>query len=345
MKKHASSSGYRGILIDFDGVKHGHLIDGVFEETRQEFEDFVITPTFFNAHTHLGDSIAKDPPYLDLKSMVGPGGYKFRVLTFHSVKDLRDALIHEIKIAKKSGTTVFLDFRESGIEGLKVVESIPEVIALGRPQSVEEANKMECIGFAMSSTRDHDAELLFEIRKIAKKRKILFAIHAGELDCEDVEDALKLEPDFIVHMNRCEKFLKSFMDLGIPIVSCIRSNFFFDVLNAKVYRTLASYDNWLLGTDNSMLFLPSMLEEMKFSSIIVKDDFAVFKASINGYRLFGTRLKIRPGYVVFRKDWNLKNSRNIVSTFVRRASQSDVVAVEPSNSVEKFKSNGNSSSC
>ncbi|MFN3384011.1 MAG: amidohydrolase [Archaeoglobaceae archaeon] len=327
MRRRASSSGYRGVFIDYDGIRHGYLVDGVFEESREEFDDFVITPTFFNAHTHLGDSIAKDPPYLELKSMVGPGSYKFRVLSSHLVEDLRKALIHEIDIAKNSGTAVFLDFRESGIEGLRVVEGISEVIALGRPRSVEEAEKMKCFGFAMSSARDHDLELLFEIRKIARKKGILFAIHAGEVDCNDVEIAIELNPDFVVHMNMCEKFLGSFIELEIPIVSCIRSNFFFDVANPRVYRTLANYEKWLLGTDNAMLFNPSMLDEMRFSSIIVKNDFAVFKASINGYRLFGERFGIKHGYIVFKKGWNIKNSKNLISTVVRRASKIDIEAI------------------
>ncbi|MEM0203391.1 MAG: amidohydrolase family protein [Archaeoglobaceae archaeon] len=337
MRRRASSSGYRGVLIDSEGVRHGYLVEGVFEESREEFDDFVITPTFFNAHTHLGDSIAKDPPYLELKSMVGPEGYKFRVLSSSSIEDLRRALIHEIEIARKSGTTVFLDFRESGIDGLRVVEGVSEVIALGRPQSVEEAEKMECAGFAMSSARDHDLELLFEIRKIARKKGVLFAIHAGEVDCGDVEIAVELEPDFVVHMNMCEALLEKFIEAEIPIVSCIRSNFFFDVANPRVYRELSDYEKWLLGTDNAMLFNPSMLEEMHFSSIVVKNDFAVFKASINGYRIFGEKLGVRHGYVVFKKDWELRNSRNLISTIVRRVSESDIEAIVDSNSLTRRK--------
>ncbi|MEM0503367.1 MAG: amidohydrolase family protein [Archaeoglobaceae archaeon] len=333
MKRRASSSGYKGMLIDSEGVKHGYLVEGVFEESREEFDDFVITPTFFNAHTHLGDSIAKDPPYLELKSMVGPEGYKFRVLSSNSAEDLKKALIHEVEIAKKSGTTVFLDFRESGIDGLKIVEGVSGVVALGRPKSVEEAEKMVCKGFAMSSARDHDLEILFGIRKIAKKKGILFAIHAGEVDCEDVEIAVELNPDFVVHMNMCEKFLGSFIEAGIPIVSCIRSNFFFDVANPRVYRKLSDYEKWLLGTDNAMLFNPSMLEEMHFSSIVVKNDFAVFRASINGYKIFGEKLGVKHGYVVFKKDWKLKNSRDLISTIVRRVSESDIEAIVDSNSL------------
>lgn len=323
MRMHANSSGFRGVLVDEDGIRHGVISEGKFEESRTEYCDFVFTPTFFNAHTHLGDAIGKDPPYLDLKSLVAPGGYKFKLLSSSSIEDLRDALMHEIKIAKLSGTSHFLDFREGGIEGLKITLGIEGVITFGRPKSVDEAEKIECKGFGMSSTRDHNLEFLFELRKIARKRGLFFAIHAGEMDCEDVEKALDLEPDIVVHMNSCPEHLKSFMDRGIPLVSCIRSNAFFGLLNSKAYKILSEYHNWLIGTDNAMLFNPSILEEMHFASIVVRKDLEVFKAGIRGSRLFN----VQNGYVVFHRNRNLKNSKNLISTLVRRAGIEDIECV------------------
>ncbi|MCS7130871.1 MAG: amidohydrolase [Archaeoglobaceae archaeon] len=323
MRRHASSSGYRGILIDENGIKHGSIFEGKFEESRSEYSDYIFTPTFFNAHTHLGDAIGKDPPFMDLKSLVGPGGYKFKLLSSNPIEELRKALIHEIEIAKSSGTSRFLDFREGGIEGLKVTEGIEGIITLGRPKNLEEAEKIDCKGFGMSSVRDHDLEFLFALKKIAEKRGLIFAIHAGEMDCEDVEKALELKPDLVVHMNSCPKLLKPFMDLEIPIVSCIRSNAFFGLLNPKAYEILSEYENWLLGTDNAMLFNPSMLEEMKFASLIVRKDFEVFKAVIRGFKLFNQP----SGYVVFHRRRNLKNSKNLISSLLRRASVEDIECI------------------
>ncbi|MEM2727163.1 MAG: amidohydrolase [Archaeoglobaceae archaeon] len=323
MKTHASSSGYRGILIDEEGIRHGTIFEGKFEESRTEYAEYVFTPTFFNAHTHLGDAIGKDPPFMDLKSLVAPEGYKFKILSSNTIEDLRKALIHEIELAKSSGTSCFLDFREGGIEGLKATAGIKGVIVFGRPINLEEANKIECKGFGMSSVRDHEFEHLCELRKIARKRGIFFAIHAGEMDCEDVEKALELEPDLLVHMNSCPEFLKSFTDRGIPIVSCIRSNAFFGLLNPKAYEILSEYENWLLGTDNAMLFNPSLLEEMHFASIVVRKDLEVFRAGIRGFKLFGEQ----NGYVVFHRKCNLKNSKNIVSSVVRRVGVEDIESV------------------
>ncbi|MEM0302100.1 MAG: amidohydrolase [Archaeoglobaceae archaeon] len=323
MKMHANSSGFKGVLVDEEGVRYGIICDGKFEESRTEYSEYVFTPTFFNAHTHLGDAIGKDPPYLDLKSLVASGGYKFKVLSSTPMEDLRKASIHEIEIAKLSGTSHFLDFREGGIEGLKVTSGIRGVITFGRPNSLEEAEKIECKGFGMSSTKDHDIEFLFEIRKIARRRGLFFAIHAGEMDCEDVEKALELEPDVVVHMNSCPELLKSFIERGIPIVSCIRSNAFFGLLNSKAYKILSEYHNWLIGTDNAMLFNPSILEEMHFASVVVRKDLEVFKAAIRGTKLFN----VQNGYVVFHRNRNLKNSKNLLSSIVRRAGIQDIECV------------------
>ncbi|NHW24203.1 MAG: amidohydrolase [Archaeoglobales archaeon] len=311
---------YRGVLIDEEGIRHGTIIEGNFEESRTEYSEYVFTPTFFNAHTHLGDAVGKDPPFMDLKSLVSPGGYKFKILESSSKENLRSALIHELEIAKSAGTSCFLDFREGGIEGLEVTSGIREIITLGRPKTVEEAEKMNCSGFGMSSVRDHDFEFLCEVRKIARRRGIFFAIHAGEMDCEDVEGALELEPDILVHMNSCPELLKRFTDRGIPIVSCIRSNAFFGLLNLKAYAVLSKYENWLLGTDNAMLFNPSVLEEMHFASLLLRKDLEVFKAGIRGFKLFS----VPSGYIVFHRKKNLRNSKNLISSIVRRAGVEDI---------------------
>ncbi len=314
---------YRGVLVDEEGIRHGTITEGKFEESRTEFSDYVFTPTFFNAHTHLGDAIGKDPPFMDLKSLVAPGGYKFKILNSFSKGELRSALIHEVEIAKSTGTSCFLDFREGGIEGLEVTSGIREIITLGRPGTQEEAEKMNCMGFGMSSVRDHDFEFLCEVRKIARRRGIFFAIHAGEMDCEDVEKTLELEPDILIHMNSCPDHLKRFTDRGIPVVSCIRSNAFFGLLNSKAYAVLSEYENWLIGTDNAMLFNPSVLEEMHFASLLLRKDIEVFKAGIRGFKLFS----VPSGYIVFHRKKNLKNSKNLISSIVRRAGIEDIESV------------------
>ncbi len=319
----------RGELITPEGevlrgeiVVEGGLIK--FEECECKPE-FVFSPTFFNAHTHLGDSIAKEPPFMDLVDLVGPGGYKHRVLE-KAGEEVVDGIRNSLAIAFESGTTALLDFREGGSRGLEFLLKADErklCLPLTRPSDLEEAEDVieKSAGFGMSSARDHDYEFLEDLRDIAKKRGKIFGIHAGEIDDGDVEDAVALSPDLIVHMNMASgRQLREVMDEGIPIISCIRSNSFFGLLNPKNYRILAEYELWLLGTDNAMISKPSMLEEMHFASLIVKNDLAIFKASVRGFELFGGI----GGVIVFHRRRNFKHSRNPVSTLVRRAGVEDV---------------------
>ncbi len=321
---------FRGLLIDREGVRHGYLIaeECRFEESRVEYREYVFTPTFFNAHTHLGDAAFKEAPRIELEKLVAPGGYKHRMLSLTSINELRNAVKDEVAIAKRAGTLHFLDFRESGKKGLEVVSGIDGVLPLARPGSVEEGEEIidYALGFAMSSTRDHDAELLEELRRIARREGKIFAIHAGEVDCGDVEAALTLEPDLIVHMNACSEKLNAVFDAAIPLVSCIRSNAFFGLLNRKSYERMKDYELWMLGSDNAMIASASMLEEMHFAAYIVSDDAAVFEAATRGSEVFSQR----SGYIVFHRRLNLKRSGDFLATIVRRATPADIeLIIEP----------------
>src|SRR4030065_1644057 len=59
----------------------------------------IIAPCFVNAHTHIGDSVIKDPPYLPLAKLVQPPkGLKHRILAQTSGDDLvasMKATIHD----------------------------------------------------------------------------------------------------------------------------------------------------------------------------------------------------------------------------------------------------------
>ncbi len=291
--------------------------DGFFEEREVEAR-YVVTPTFFNAHAHLLDSVA-DCPFRDLMKAIE---FKFEVLRRSRDYELREGVERSVKIAEKSGTSAVLNFTEMGMRGYNIVKDFETVLPLTRPSSIEEAEHLIeiSLGFGMSSVRDHDYSFLEDLREIARKCGKVFAIHAGERDDEDVEGAIALEPDLIVHMNMASlRSLKKVIDMGIPIVSCIRSNAFFGLLNKKNYEILSEYDLWLLGTDNAMVCSPSMIDEMRFASYII-DDFKVFKACVRGFSIFN----YPHGWTVFRKV-----SKDPISCITRRVRDSDVVRTYP----------------
>jgi len=298
-----------------------------FEEKELNSEtEYITSPTFFNSHIHLGDSIARDPPYMNLEKLVGPGGLKFKFL--ESGKDLSKSIRNSLEVAFSSGTTAIADFREGGLNGvekLKTADLKRLCCPLTRPSNTEEAEKLlkdpYVEGVGMSSVRDHDIDFLEELRVMTKKKRKVFAIHAGELNQHDVDDAFGLEPDLLIHMNKASKNqLEHAIEEGIPIISCIRSNIFFRLENIENYKILSKYRKWCLGTDNVMIASPSMLEEMSFASFLTSNDIGVFKAAIRGFKIFGRS----PSLLIFNKKSNLVNSLNPLSSIVRRATSADI---------------------
>ena len=291
--------------------------------------DCIVTPTFFNSHVHLGDSVAKDPEFMDLEKLVGPNGYKFRILKETNRDEIVSCMKNSIDVALNSGTTNLAEFREGGIEGLKLLNEADEMnvcIKLARPSSIEEAElmlKQNANGFGMSSVRDHEFSFLEELRDIARKRNVIFAIHAGERDNDDVERALSLEPDLLIHMNMADvKSLKAAMDEEIPIVSCLRSNAFFNLLNNKNYDILSDYRLWLIGTDNVMIVSPNIVSEMNFASYIIKKDKKIFCAVTRGFDVFSCKT----GLILFHTKKNLYKA-NSIRSIVRRANANDILQV------------------
>ena len=57
----------------------------------------------------------------------------------------------------------------------------------------------------MSGTNDLDLELLKEIATCTRDLKKFFAIHAGEKNRSDIEKALSLEPDLLIHLTNATK--------------------------------------------------------------------------------------------------------------------------------------------
>ena len=120
----------------------------------------------------------------------------------------------------ETGTCAFADFREGGVVGVAALNKALEGLELhsmilGRPTEPElplrsvlaEVRRvlLHSNGLGMSGTNDLDLELLKEITSLHTRQKKLFAIHAGEKDRSDIEKALSLEPDLLIHLTNATK--------------------------------------------------------------------------------------------------------------------------------------------
>ncbi|PSQ06544.1 nucleoside deaminase [Halobacteriales archaeon QS_6_71_20] len=337
-------STYEGTVLvgrDFDAVE-GRVVaeDGEIVAVEEESvaSDDVVSPAFVNAHTHIGDSVAKEAGRgLDLDALVAPpDGLKHRILRRTSTEEKVAAMRRSLRHMHATGTTAHVEFREGGVAGVEAIreasEGVPvDSVVLGR----EEIAAMEhpfAAGFGASGARDGD----FTAERNATRRTgKTFGIHAGERDDLDVGAAMDLDPDHLVHMVHAnETQLDRLADAEWPVAVCPRSNLVTGV-GVPPLRELMDRTTVALGTDNVMLNSPSMLREMAFAAKLTEASAVevLRAATVNGAELAGLDCGlIEPGrparLVVFDGDTdNLGGVRDPVRAVVRRAGEGDVKTV------------------
>lgn len=310
------------------------------EETTVDSED-IILPAFVNAHAHIGDSIAKEAGRgLSLEALVAPpDGLKHRLLAESSTEAQIEAMGHSLAFMQQSGTGTVLDFREQGREGVKALRRAAdglgiEALAYGRgdPEVLSVAD-----GYGASGTNDGD---FATARAAAREAEKPFAIHAGERDTSDIDEALALDPDHLVHMVHAEReHLEQVAEREIPIVVSPRSNLVTGVGLPPV-STLRKYTTVALGTDNVMLNGPSMFRELEFLAkcCAVSARTALRMATRAGAEVAGRQGGIlapgRPArlLVLDGETDNLVGYRDPIRAVVRRAGVADLKRVHLANS-------------
>jgi len=295
----------------------------------------VVLPAFVNAHTHLGDSLAKEAGEgLDLDALVAPpDGLKHRLLQEADGDALVAGMARSLRYMASTGTGAFVDFREGGVDGVRHLRRALDEAGTGLDATVLARGSAEAMaagdGVGASGARDADYEPL---RGAARDAGVPFGIHAGERDSGDVNPAMDLEPDHLVHMVHLQDVhLDRLAERETPVVVCPRSNLVTGVglpdLAALRERTTVA-----LGTDNAFLNAPSMFREMEFVA-------KLFDASAREVLAMATRAGaavagvdcgvVEPGrearlLVLDGASDNLAGAQNVVRAVVRRAGQSDV---------------------
>jgi len=235
-----------------------------------------ILPVPVNAHTHIGDTFVATEPTGDLPSVVGPGGFKERQLANANSELVKRGMRRAMEYMKLISSPVFIDFRESGSTGVKLLrESVPESvfpIILSRGHNREEVELALSIsdGTGISAESDADHDLVSFSARTARKLGKIFSIHASENAREDMDFILSLKPDFLVHcLEASEDDLESISRLGIGVAVTPRSNYFYG--KRPDYSKFIDHGiDLMLGTDNSMIALPDIYAEMDFLYTVQK---------------------------------------------------------------------------
>lgn len=242
----------RGTIVE---VNEGFVSEGI------NTTKYLAMPPPINAHTHVGDSFAKEAVVgLNVLDAVGPKGVKWHLYRgTHEDRILR-GMRDSINYMLDSGTTTFADFREGGREGVDLIkkaleESKIRAIILGRDIDIR-----ECEGLGLNT---------YQLDQIQDEREgKIVAVHAGE-EKGEIEAVLGYNPDIIIHAtNATDDEIKKIAHKGISVVVCPRSNASLGAGFPKVREMLDVGVNVALGTDNVMINSPNMFREMEFLSKI-----------------------------------------------------------------------------
>jgi len=303
----------------------------------------IICPMFINAHSHIGDSAFKDPPFAPLEHLVGPGGLKHRLLEATPREELVKAMAESIGWMRATGTSAFADFREGGSPGVEMLlEALEGQHAisriLGRPDPESFEVHPACWGVGISSTRDHPSGWAEEVSENARRAEKRIAIHAGEASMEDIGEALRLDPDMLIHLTQATpEDLREVVDRGASVVVCPRSNLVTGAGLPPVRKMLELGIPVGVGTDNVMLNSPNLFREMEILSktYLLEDRQVFMMCTLIGAEILG--IEKRVGSINVGKEArvmvidggsvNMRGSMDPLASVVRRAETTDILAV------------------
>lgn len=233
-----------------------------------------LLPAPVDAHTHVGDRVARGVPLdgLTLAQVVAPPhGLKHRVLRETPEPTLVDGMRRALDELHAAGCRSFLDFRERGLRGVELLREAARgsplrPVTLGRcegPFDEDEARRVldACDGYGWSGLAD--AEGAERAAALCRRMGKRFALHFSEDKREDAGRALDLRPDFLVHAVRAtEDDLAAIAAARVPVVLCPRSNARFGPL-PDVPAMLRLGVRLAVGSDNAMFHPLDPLEDAR----------------------------------------------------------------------------------
>ncbi|MCH7941527.1 MAG: amidohydrolase family protein, partial [Thaumarchaeota archaeon] len=268
------------------------------KEETFDCEGLLLIPGLINSHTHIGDSIAKDVTlHKSVDERIHPVfGVKPKVLKKTKPSQLASFMQNTCKSMIQKGITTFVDFREGGIEGVKILKKVLtkvpiRSIILGRIEYYQNSNQIKknidlpseeraelseilkkCDGIGVSGANENSNSVLRFYSRTQKLRAIHAAETKGSVNVlkrmtrkSEVIRALQLKPHFLIHMTQASKselFLASKKTRGIVI--CPRANASLAEGIPNLQMMLQTRCNIAIGTDNVMINSPDMFREMDY---------------------------------------------------------------------------------
>jgi cytosine/adenosine deaminase-related metal-dependent hydrolase len=234
-------------------------------------------PGFINSHVHIGDNFAKELGFnKELGEIVAPPfGLKHKLLR-QTPKDIKiNGIQNAVLEMLSNGITFFIDFREEGVDGLKLLktaltDSSINFLALGRFMDESEIESIFDIadGVGLSSYKQITSSNKKFIVSAKHKFKKIIACHCAEkIRSENLIDKIFNDNivDVIIHGTKfTKKDLEKINRYNKSLVLCPRCNGYFgtgfppisEVINLKIPISL--------GTDNLMVNNTDLFEEIRY---------------------------------------------------------------------------------
>jgi len=273
-----------GTVLTDDGFIDGYVCieNGIITEIsegkcpQKPVSKGLIVPPMVNSHTHCADRDCVPQFGRSLDDIVGPNGLKHQFLQNATDRSLSMSMLAYSAASSRYGAGTFIDFREGGLKGCKLLRAVsPESTILGRPVSEEyDPNEIDDIlevadGIGISGISDMDHGYIDAVADHVRKKGKIFAIHASEGVREDIDIVLSLDPTFVVHMvEATDSDLLKCAEVEVPIVICARSNGYFEKI-PPIKRMLDCGVDIAIGTDNAMFYTPDLrAEALVFKEIL-----------------------------------------------------------------------------
>jgi len=280
-----------GVYLEWD--EEGLLTKVEAGNSGKDVPNEFALPCFINAHVHLGDSFAKEVGLnVSIEDLVEPpSGLKHRLLQATPPEVIRSAMLDAMKSLLATGTQAFGDFREGGVEGVKIVRSL---LGLSLPQGAIFARYLENLneltplapflaGIGVPSPNGYDHRALEAINEFCKEHRLIFATHASETEgaratststygMTDVERMLQFDaPKLLVHLTHASpRELDRVAETGVPAVLCPQSNALLTGSVPPLEEFLKREIPFALGTDNVMVNPPTLWREIQFGLKVQK---------------------------------------------------------------------------
>jgi cytosine/adenosine deaminase-related metal-dependent hydrolase len=265
--------------IDSDG----RIIELSYDEITTQMnniadgQSFLLLPGFINSHVHIGDNFAKELGFnKELGEIVAPPyGLKHKLLRQTSMLIKTKGINNAVLEMLSNGITFFIDFREEGVEGIKLLktalsDSSINYLILGRFMDESEIDSVFDLadGVGLSSYKQINSSNRNLVKSTKNKFRKIIACHCAE-NIRNVNRINELFNDNIVDViihgtkftrNDLENIIKN----KISLILCPRCNGYFGIGFPPISEILSLKIPISLGTDNLMVNNTDLLEEMRY---------------------------------------------------------------------------------